>query len=108
MGVRWAFVFSTAWLSARGALDEHGLARVMIVDWDVHHGNGTQEMFWDDGRVGFLSIHCWPFYPGTGAADETGSGRGLGWIANAPVALAHNEKIFTGNLNAPCTRWPPK
>src|SRR5438477_513343 len=61
--------------------------RVVIVDWDVHPGNGTQEIFWDDGRVGFLSIHRWPFYPGTGDSDETGGGPGLGLIANVPVQL---------------------
>jgi len=60
---------------------------VLIVDWDVHHGNGTQEMFWEDGRVGFLSIHRFPFYPGSGDADETGKGKGLGMIANVPVGF---------------------
>lgn len=80
-------LFNSIAVGARAALDEHGLERVLIVDWDVHHGNGTQEMFWDDGRVGFVSIHRWPFYPGTGAGDETGSGRGLGMIANVPVAF---------------------
>ena len=47
-----------------------GAARVAIVDWDVHHGNGTQDMFWDDGSVLFVSLHQWPFYPGTGAPGE--------------------------------------
>ena len=79
-------LFNNVALGARAALDEHTLDRVLVVDWDVHHGNGTQEMFWEDGRVGFLSIHRWPFYPGTGATEETGSGRGLGWIVNVPVA----------------------
>lgn len=62
-----------------------GLHRVLIVDWDVHHGNGTQDAFYEDGRVGFFSIHRSPFYPGTGAASETGTGSGLGWIRNTPV-----------------------
>jgi acetoin utilization deacetylase AcuC-like enzyme len=61
------------------------LDRVLIVDWDVHHGNGTQEIFWEDGRVGLLSIHRHPFYPGTGAADETGAGSGLGTKLNIPI-----------------------
>jgi len=78
-------LFNHVAIAARSALAEHDLDRVLIVDWDVHHGNGTQEMFWEDGRVGFLSIHRWPFYPGTGDADEIGSGRGLGWIANLPT-----------------------
>ncbi len=72
-------------LAAHAALAA-GLDRVLIIDWDVHHGNGTQDAFYRDGRVGFYSIHRSPFYPGTGAADETGSGPGLGWIKNAPVA----------------------
>jgi acetoin utilization deacetylase AcuC-like enzyme len=59
---------------------------VLIVDWDVHHGNGTQDMFWADPQVGFLSIHRYPFYPGTGAADEIGAGPGLGYTRNLPIA----------------------
>jgi acetoin utilization deacetylase AcuC-like enzyme len=78
-------LFNNVALGARAAIDEHGLSRVLVVDWDVHHGNGTQEMFWDDGRVGFLSIHRWPFYPGTGSEAETGTARGLGLISNVPV-----------------------
>ena len=87
-------LFNNVALGARAALDELGLERVLIVDWDVHHGNGTQEMFWDDGRVGFLSIHRWPFYPGTGAAEETGSGRALGWIANVPVPFGTSRRDY--------------
>jgi acetoin utilization deacetylase AcuC-like enzyme len=72
-------------VGARWALDEFDLARVLIVDWDVHHGNGTQAIFWDEPRVGFLSIHRWPFYPGTGRRDETGGGDALGTKANLPI-----------------------
>ena len=79
-------LFNNVAVGARAALEEHGLARVLIVDWDVHHGNGTQEMFWEDGRVGFLSIHRWPFYPGTGDEDEVGSGPARGLICNVPIA----------------------
>lgn len=78
-------LFNHIAIAARVALAEHELDRVLIVDWDVHHGNGTQETFWEDGRVGFLSIHRWPFWPGTGDADEIGSARGLGYIVNVPV-----------------------
>jgi acetoin utilization deacetylase AcuC-like enzyme len=74
-------------IAARVALDELGLDRVLVVDWDVHHGNGTQEAFYDDPRVGFLSIHRWPFYPGTGGEDETGAGDGLGWTRNLAVTM---------------------
>ncbi len=72
-----------------------GLHRVLIVDWDVHHGNGTQDAFWKDGRVGFFSIHRHPFYPGTGDKSETGSGAGLGWIRNEPVPATIKQQEFT-------------
>lgn len=62
-----------------------GLNRVLVVDWDVHHGNGTQEMFYADPRVGFFSMHRHPFYPGGGLATETGTGAGLGATANLPI-----------------------
>ena len=58
--------------------------RVLIVDWDAHHGNGTQEAFYHDGRVAYVSFHQWPFYPGTGRMEETGSGAGAGWTLNVP------------------------
>lgn len=80
-------LFNNVALGARLAIDELGLDRVLIVDWDVHHGNGTQAAFWEEGRVGYLSIHRWPFYPGTGAADETGAGDGSGATLNIPVAF---------------------
>ena len=87
-------LFNNVALGAQAAIAEHVLARVLVIDWDVHHGNGTQEVFWEDGRVGFLSIHRWPFYPGTGDADETGSGQGLGWIANVPVAFGTSQQDY--------------
>jgi len=67
---------------ARGAC---GLSRLLIVDWDVHHGNGTQAAFYESGQVHFFSAHRWPFYPGTGAENETGHGSGLGATWNWPV-----------------------
>jgi len=80
-------------IAAQAALAE-GLDRVMIVDWDVHHGNGTQDTFYKDGRVGFFSIHRSPFYPGTGAPDETGSGEGLGTTCNVPVPMGITTQQF--------------
>jgi len=72
-----------------------GLDRVLIVDWDVHHGNGTQDIFWRDGTVGFFSIHRWPFYPGSGRVSETGAGDGLGATVNVPVEFGTpREKYF--------------
>lgn len=69
---------AAAHLSKRGE-------RVAIVDWDVHHGNGTQEIFWTDPSVLYVSIHQWPLYPGTGAADERGGGDGYGTTVNLPM-----------------------
>ncbi|HEY3391391.1 MAG TPA: histone deacetylase [Lacipirellulaceae bacterium] len=80
-------LFNNIAVAAAAALAEHQLDRVLVVDWDVHHGNGTQDMFYADGRVGFFSIHRWPFYPGTGAADETGTASGLGATRNLPVTF---------------------
>lgn len=69
-----------------------GIERIAIVDWDVHHGNGTQEIFWESPNVFFSSIHQWPLYPGTGAAGETGRGAGAGFTLNVPLAAgAGNE-----------------
>jgi acetoin utilization deacetylase AcuC-like enzyme len=78
-------LFNNIALAAQVAVAEHKLDRVLIVDWDVHHGNGTQDTFYADGRVGFFSAHRWPFYPGTGDAEETGIGEGLGATRNLPV-----------------------
>ncbi len=78
-------LFGNVALGARVATRQLGLDRVLVVDFDVHHGNGTQAIFWDDPQVGFLSIHRWPFYPGTGASDETGGGHAVGSKLNIPV-----------------------
>jgi acetoin utilization deacetylase AcuC-like enzyme len=89
-----------------------GVKRVAIVDWDVHHGNGTQEMFYGDGRVGFFSIHRWPFYPGSGAADETGTGEGLGSTRNLPTAFGASRQEFlakfAGELTSFAARMKPQ
>src|SRR6266568_8234803 len=77
-------LFNNVAVGAAAAL-ERGLERVMIVDWDVHHGNGTQHAFYDDPRVLYLSSHESPFYPGTGALDEVGEGAGRGFTVNLPM-----------------------
>jgi acetoin utilization deacetylase AcuC-like enzyme len=82
-------------LAARHAQRRHGLKRVLIVDWDVHHGNGTQDIFYADRSVYFFSIHQSPWYPGTGRADETGTGSGKGMTLNCPLpAGAGRTEIF--------------
>lgn len=87
-------LFNNVAIAARRAVDEHKLDRVLIVDWDVHHGNGTQDIFYADGRVGFFSAHRWPFYPGTGASDETGAGAGLGATQNLPVEFGTSRTVY--------------
>jgi acetoin utilization deacetylase AcuC-like enzyme len=87
-------LFGNVAIAARCALDEFALDRVLVVDWDVHHGNGTQDMFYADERVGFFSAHRWPFYPGTGAADETGAGAGLGATRNLPTPFGTSRRDY--------------
>ena len=77
-------LFNAVALAARRA-QAKGARRVLIVDWDVHHGNGTQEIFWRDPEVFYLSLHQWPWYPGTGAATERGGGPGEGTTMNRPL-----------------------
>jgi len=71
-----------------------GLERVAIVDWDVHHGNGTQEIFWRDPNVLYVSMHQYPFYPGTGAAEERGEGDGTGFTVNVPLAAFRGDAVY--------------
>ena len=88
-------IFNNIALAARHAQRRHGIARVLIVDWDVHHGNGTQDIFYEDGSVFFFSTHQSPWYPGTGRADETGSGAGQGTTLNCPLpAFSGRKEIF--------------
>lgn len=91
-------LFNHVAVAARVATQEHKLRRVLIIDWDVHHGNGTQDAFYEDELVAFLSIHRWPFYPGTGDADETGRGRGLGTKVNLPVPFGTARSDYLGQF----------
>ncbi|MEP7191187.1 MAG: histone deacetylase [Roseiflexaceae bacterium] len=81
-------------IAARHALDALGFERVAIVDFDVHHGNGTQDSFYDDGRVFFCSTHAWPLYPGTGAADDVGIEDGYGTTLNLPLPYQTGDAGF--------------
>ena len=88
-------IFNSIAVAARYAQRHSGLGKVMIVDWDVHHGNGTQDAFYEDGSVFFFSTHQWPWYPGTGPASETGDGPGKGTTMNRPFpAGAGRREIF--------------
>ena len=89
-------LFNNIALAAHHARTAHGLSRILIIDWDVHHGNGTQDIFYEDPTVQFFSIHRYGngFYPGTGAASETGRGKGLGHIMNAPIRFGTSRKDY--------------
>jgi acetoin utilization deacetylase AcuC-like enzyme len=81
-------------IAARWAQDRYGLQRILIVDFDVHHGNGTQDVFYRDPSVLYFSIHQYPFYPGTGAADETGLGQAEGATINIPFPAAVGDEGY--------------
>lgn len=78
-------LFNNVAIGARHAIRRCGLRRIMILDWDVHHGNGTQEIFYEDPLVYYISLHQYPLYPGTGMSRETGSGSGRGTTRNFPL-----------------------
>jgi len=86
--------FNNAAVAARAALDAGRADRVAIVDWDVHHGNGTQELFYDRGDVLYVSLHEDGLYPGTGAATETGTGDGAGTTVNAPLPAGAGDADY--------------
>ena len=81
-------------IGARYAQKQYGLQRVMIVDYDVHHGNGTQDIFYGDDSVLFVSTHQYPFYPGTGALEETGENQGKGYTLNIPLTAGHGDSDY--------------
>ena len=89
-------LFNNAAIAARHAQARHGAERVAIIDWDVHHGNGTQDIFWDDPSVLYCSTHQMPLYPGTGAREETGAGN----IVNAPLDPASGSDMFRDAFTA--------
>jgi acetoin utilization deacetylase AcuC-like enzyme len=81
-------------IAARYAQKKHGLSRVLIVDWDVHHGNGTQHSFKDDPSVLFFSTHQFPHYPGTGRESERGRGAGEGYTINVPMEAGEGDDEY--------------
>jgi acetoin utilization deacetylase AcuC-like enzyme len=93
-------IFNNVAIAARYALRKHGVDRVLIADWDVHHGNGTQDIFYTDGAVFFFSTHQYPWYPGTGASSETGEGAGAGMTLNCPFPAGSGRKEILGAFEA--------
>ncbi|HXF93867.1 MAG TPA: histone deacetylase [Nitrospiraceae bacterium] len=87
-------LFNNVAIAARYLQRKHGLGRVLIVDWDVHHGNGTQHSFYDDPSVLFFSTHQFPHYPGTGRATERGKGPGEGFTINVPLAAGEGDQEY--------------
>jgi acetoin utilization deacetylase AcuC-like enzyme len=98
-------LFNNIAIAAQLAIDRLQLDRVLIVDWDVHHGNGTQDAFWQSERVGYFSVHRWPFYPGTGAADERGAGAGLGATCNLPLTFGISRAEYLRRVEHALTEF---
>ena len=104
--------FNNVAVAAAHARAEHGAERVLILDWDVHHGNGTNDIFHADPSVLFCSIHEWPLYPGTGPAGDVGSGAGEGFTVNVPVPSGSGNEVhgsLVEHVVAPLIRaWEPQ
>jgi acetoin utilization deacetylase AcuC-like enzyme len=104
-------LFNNAAIAARYAQAKHGVERVLIIDWDVHHGNGTQEIFWTDPTVFYFSTHQYPFYPGTGSRHERGGGKGEGFTLNVPLpartSARDHRQAFTDALREIQSRFVP-
>lgn len=105
-------LFNNVAIAARHLQAEHGLDKVLILDWDVHHGNGTQHTFEDDPSVMYVSLHQYPYYPGTGAASETGEGRGAGATVNCPMPAGATdidyERAFMERVLPAVDRFAPE
>lgn len=98
-------------IAARHALERQHINRILIIDYDVHHGNGTQDIFYRDASVLFVSLHQSPFYPGTGSLDEVGAGAGRGFTLNLPIAAGHGDnsyrRLFEQVLEPVARRFAP-
>ena len=95
LGSPWGFcLFDHVAVAARWAQEQTEVQRVAILDFDVHHGNGTQEIFYDDPSVLFVSLHQWPLFPGSGAREETGVGKGAGATLNFPLSAGSDGAIY--------------
>ncbi len=105
-------LFNNVALGARHLIREHGIERILCVDWDLHHGNGTQEIFYESPLVYYLSLHQGGFYPGTGAEEETGLAEGAGFTMNRPLPAGTNEEeyleVFRESLRDAVERFSPE
>lgn len=96
-GMGFCIINNTA-VAAETAVVEFGLKRVAVIDWDVHHGNGTQHTFYERDDVLFVSLHRFPFYPGSGASAERGEGKGLNYTLNIPLPAGSDDEIYLGEF----------
>jgi acetoin utilization deacetylase AcuC-like enzyme len=105
-------IFNNIAIGAMHAILKHNVKRVLVADWDLHHGNGTQHIFYDDPRVLYFSTHQYPFYPGTGAMDEIGRGSGEGYTVNVPLRGGAGDsdyiKIFRRILEPVALEFNPE
>ncbi|MEI6787069.1 MAG: histone deacetylase [bacterium] len=104
--------FNNVAIGAKYLQRHHGIRRVAIIDWDVHHGNGTQQAFYDDPTVLYFSIHQYPLYPQSGRANETGVGKGKGFTLNVPIAAGSTDtdylRVFRDYLRPELARFNPE
>jgi acetoin utilization deacetylase AcuC-like enzyme len=105
-------LFNNIAVAARSLCENHGLDRVLIMDWDVHHGNGTQHIFSRDRKVLYVSTHQWPFYPGTGRVEEVGVGEGKGFTLNVPLPAGCGDgeylDAFIRLIEPVCRQFEPQ
>ncbi|MCX6376922.1 MAG: histone deacetylase [Armatimonadetes bacterium] len=105
-------LFNNVAIAARHIQDKHAIRRILIVDWDAHHGNGTQEIFYGDPEVLYFSAHQFPCYPGTGSATESGEGPGKGFTINVPMSAGSGDaeylKAFSEILTPAAEEFKPE
>lgn len=105
-------IFNNIAVGARYLVKKHGLKKVFIVDWDLHHGNGTQHSFYGDSEILYLSTHQHPYYPGTGWYDEVGSGKGKGYTINVPLSYGMGDAdyvhVFEEIVLPVARKWKPE
>ena len=103
--------FNNIAIAARYAQEKYGINKILIIDWDVHHGNGTQDSFYEDPSIFFFSTHQYPFYPGSGAAEDSGSGPGVGYTLNVPMQAGANigsyKNAFINLLSPAAEKFRP-
>ena len=105
-------LFNSVAVGAQYLRERFGLSRILVMDWDLHHGNGTQHSFYDDPGVLYLSTHQYPYYPGTGAAEEAGQGSGEGYTVNLPLSAGWGDvaivPLFEEVIDPICRQFQPE